>query len=163
MTLPPKKIREIVFLILYSQDIQPHDEESKDEFEEMVRRELKIARKFYLEALERVNTIHEYLPTIDLNIARISTAYDFKRIQSVERNLLRLGSFEILFDANIPPKVAIAEAVRLAKKFSTPASCQFVNAILDNLYKESIGQSIDEKAIVQSSLLLEDEEMEHAD
>lgn len=160
MTLPPKKSREVVFLILYTQDIH---QEGLEGLEGLLRPELEISKKHYMQALERVQKIEEYLTQIDLIIARISTAYDFSRIQTVEKNLLRLGAYEILYDADIPPKVAISEAIRLAKKFGTPASCQFVNAILDNLYKESMGQTIDEGEIRSSSKALQDEELLHAD
>jgi N utilization substance protein B len=160
MVLPPKKAREVVFLILYTQDIY---REGLKNLEGMIRSELEISKKHYMNALDRVKKIEEYLSEIDIIIARISTSYDFSRIQSVEKNLLRLGAYEILYDADIPPKVAISESIRLAKKFSTPASCQFVNAILDNLYQESIGQSVDEGTIHSSSIALQDEEMRHAD
>jgi N utilization substance protein B len=54
----------------------------------------------------------------------------------VERNLLRLGAYEIYFSKSVPPKVAISEAVRLARKFASSESANFINAILDALYKK---------------------------
>jgi transcription termination factor NusB len=53
----------------------------------------------------------------------------------VDRNIMRLGCFELIFREDIPPKVAINEAVELAKKYSGSESGKFVNAILDQ--KES--------------------------
>lgn len=160
MVLPQKKAREVVFLILYTRDI---NQEGLEGLETLIRPELEISKKCYMEAFERVQKIEEYLSEIDMIISRISTAYDFNRIQSVEKNILRLGAYEILYDADIPSKVAITSAIQLAKKFSTPASCQFINAILDNLYQESLGHAIDEKEIRTSSIALQDEEMRHAD
>ncbi len=155
MSLPLKKAREIVYLILYTLDLH---REGLMELEKLLRAELKISKKQYLDAFDRAIKIEENLPSIDVNIERISTAYPFDRIQTVEKNLIRLGVYEILFDADIPPKVAITEAIRLAKKFGTSASSQFVNAILDNIYKESIGQPIDSEEITLSSQVLESEE-----
>jgi transcription antitermination factor NusB len=51
----------------------------------------------------------------------------------VDRNIMRLGCFELLFREDIPPKVAINEAVELAKKYSGSESGKFVNAILDQI------------------------------
>jgi N utilization substance protein B len=62
-----------------------------------------------------------------------------------------MSVFELLFDDNIPEKVAIVEAMRLARKFSTKESATFVNAILDVLYKSSKGQTVDDKQLQLSS------------
>lgn len=134
-----KKAREIAFLILYSQDLN----EGNEELEPLVRGELEVSRLHYKEAENRVNKIKEYLPTIDLIIERICTQFDFERIQKIEKSILRLGVYEILYDSDIPPKVAITEAIRLAKKFSSPQAAQFINAVLDTLYKESIGTKVE--------------------
>jgi N utilization substance protein B len=158
MTLPQKKAREILLLLLYSQDVTSS---SPEELEELIQAELKVTKKSVKEAEERLEKILEYLPTIDLIINRISTSYDFAKIHLLEKNILRLGAYEILYDADIPPKVGISEAVRLATKFSTPASSSFVNAILDSLYKESIGKPIDHQAIVATSEELKDQEREN--
>lgn len=134
--LPNKKAKEIAFLILYSQDLNDKEEG----LEGLVRTQLEVSRSHYKEAETRVVKIKEYLPEIDLIIERICTQFDFYRIQRVEKAILRLGAYEILYDSDVPPKVAIAEAIRLAKKFSTHQASQFVNAVLDTLYKESIGK-----------------------
>lgn len=68
-------------------------------------------------------------------ITEHSTSYEFERIPRIERNVLRLGVYEIMYDSDIPPKVAIAEAIRLTRKFATPESATFVNAILDSILK----------------------------
>jgi len=54
----------------------------------------------------------------------------------VDRNVLRLGGCELLYRADIPPKVSINEAVELAKKFSGIQSGKFVNGILDKIKSE---------------------------
>jgi N utilization substance protein B len=87
-------------------------------------------------ARERLAKIQSFKEVIDEWIAKTATAYELERIPRVERNLLRLGIFELLFSQDIPPKVAISEAMRLARKFSSASSADFMNAILDTIYKQ---------------------------
>jgi len=135
MTLPPQKFREAVFQILYSRDFQLDEE---IEIIPMMMQELKTTRRNMGEAAERVKAILAKNEEIDERIQAASTEYTFERISRVERTILRLGIFELLFDPSIPPKVAIAEGVRLCSKFGTPESSQFVNAILDGVYKNGL-------------------------
>jgi N utilization substance protein B len=135
MALPPQKFREIVFQILYSSDfLFDHLEDTAV----MLMVELKVTKKSVLEAYERVKQIHSKLIGIDEKIGAFSTEYHFDRILKVEKTILRLAIFELLFDRSIPPLVAIAEAIRLTRKFGTPESAQFVNAILDRVYKTDL-------------------------
>ncbi len=134
MPLPPQKFREAVFQMLYSRDFEGSAE---GEMVPFMMAELKTTRKAMTEAEDRVEAIWGKLPEIDPQIANASTEYTFERISRVERTILRLGLFELLFDPSLPPKVAIAEAIRLCRKFGTPESSQFVNAILDGIYKHA--------------------------
>jgi N utilization substance protein B len=54
----------------------------------------------------------------------------------VDRNILRLGVFELLWAPEVPPNVAINEALEVAKKFSTHESSRFINGVLDRIHKE---------------------------
>ncbi len=77
-----------------------------------------------------------YLEEIDLLISRISLHWRLERMALVDRNLLRLATYEILHQSeNVPRKVAINEAVELAKTFGTKESSAFVNGILDRVGK----------------------------
>lgn len=134
MALPPQKFREIVFQLLYSQDFAPLEPENSIPF---MMNELKVTRRSMLEAHARVNKILEKIDKLDEKIAASATDYSFDRISRVERTILRQGVFELLFDPSLPPKVAIAEAIRLCRKFGTPESAQFVNAVLDDIYKRT--------------------------
>lgn len=134
MALPVQKFREIVFQILYSRDF---DATAEIDMIPFMMNELKVTRRSMLEAHARMALIVEKLPEIDALIANRSTEYTFDRISRVERTILRLGIFELLFDDTIPDLVAIAEAIRLCRKFGTPESAQFVNAILDGIYKHA--------------------------
>lgn len=133
MSLPQQKFREIVFQILYSKDFGC---EEKDEVVSLLMPVLKATKKAIKLASDRAAAIASALPEMDELIAKQSIAYDFNRISRVERNVLRLGLFELIHDPGIPPKVAIHEAVRLCRKFGTRESAHFINAVLDGIYKK---------------------------
>lgn len=131
MAIPNQKFREIVFQLLYSYDMgKAHPEDLIP----MIMKELAVTRKTVLMAQERVEAILKQLDGLDAKISQSIDDYTFDQIHSVERNILRLGVFEILHDEAIPPKVAITEAIRLAKKFSTAEATAFINGVLDRIY-----------------------------
>ena len=139
MSLPLQKFRELVFQMLYSRDIGNATDE---DMTPLLMGELAVTKQSVRQAQERVHAILEKQADIDEKIAQSSQSYAFERIQSVERNVLRIGVYELFYDPEIPPKVAIAEAMRLARKFGSPESATFVNAILDHLYKSKNGEAI---------------------
>lgn len=141
MSLPQQKFREMVFQVLYSKDSGYATPEA---MVELMMHELNLSKKYAKQAYERVEKIFQNLDNIDSLISSVSTSYDFSRIQTVAKNILRLGVYELLFDSTIPPKVAIAEAMRLARKFGSPESALFVNALLDKLYQASLGINVDD-------------------
>lgn len=110
--------------------------------------ELKTTRREILEASNRAESILEKIESLDSIITEASTEYSFERISRVEKCILRLGLFELLFDTAIPPKVAIAEGIRLCRKFGTNESAQFINAILDGVYKKHAAPVPDEPALI---------------
>jgi transcription antitermination factor NusB len=81
----------------------------------------------------------ENLKLIDDKITHYATNWQLKRMAVVDRNILRMGAYELLFCGDIPPKVAINEAVELAKKYSGIEAGKFVNAILDKIKSEKDG------------------------
>ena len=78
----------------------------------------------------------EHLPQIDEKIATYAKNWDLHRMAVVDRNILRLAIFEMLYREDIPPVVSINEAVDIAKRFSTDESGRFVNGILDKVKGE---------------------------
>lgn len=72
---------------------------------------------------------------IDSLIKKYVKNWDISRMAVVDRNILRIACFELLFLEEIPPKVAINEAIELAKRFGDIDSPRFVNGILDKIYK----------------------------
>ncbi len=74
---------------------------------------------------------------IDKLIAGHTLGWRFERLAVVDRNILRLGVFELLYIPEIPPEVAINEAIELCKKYGTDNAQLFVNGILNHLWKEN--------------------------
>jgi len=138
LAVPQQKFREIVFQLLFSYDMA---DPSTEAMEVLLMKELSVTRKTMREAQARVDNVHEFKENIDKMIQETSTSYDFSRIQKVEINILRLGVYEMVYDENIPEKVAITEAMRLARKFSTKESSSFVNAVLDAIRQKEAGES----------------------
>lgn len=126
-------MREVVFQLLYGHD-WPVTQDSS--LHRLISKELRVSAKVTQEAQLRVKDIRNHVEELDQMIASSSKSYELDRIPKAERNILRLGVFEVLYDEAIPPKVAIAEAIRLGRKFSTPESAAFINAILDEIYRK---------------------------
>jgi transcription antitermination factor NusB len=82
----------------------------------------------------RGTKLHE--AKIDEVISQYALHWELERMAVVDRNILREGIFEILWAGDVPPKVAINEALEVAKKFSTQESSRFINGILDRVHKE---------------------------
>ena len=70
---------------------------------------------------------------IDRTIEEVARNWQLKRMAAIDRNILRLATYELLYRDDIPPLVTINEAIELAKKYSTRNSGPFVNGILDNI------------------------------
>ena len=128
--------REFALQVLYQTDIT-HDsyDVSLDNFwqahsEENIEEEI---RKF---TDELVKGVSEKLDVIDAKIAQHATNWQLKRMAVVDRNILRMGCFELMFRDDIPFKVSINEAVELAKKYSSLEASKFVNGILDKIKLE---------------------------
>jgi len=82
---------------------------------------------------ELVAGVVDHLKEIDSMIINHATNWKLDRMSVVDRNILRLGGYELMYRKDIPPKVAINEAIDLAKKFSGPNAGKFVNGILDKI------------------------------
>jgi transcription antitermination factor NusB len=80
----------------------------------------------------------EHLKLIDEKISQYATNWQLKRMAVIDRNVMRIGLVELQYSTDIPPKVAINEAVDLAKKYGDLESSKFVNGILDKIHKKEI-------------------------
>ena len=133
MALPIQKLREIIFQLLYSNDFKALNEDMVP----FLMQHHQVTKKSLYAAQDVVDKLTSHRAEIDALIQSHSTGYEFDRIPRVERNLLRLGIFEMVYSKEAPPKVVISEAVRLARKFATDESAKFVNAILDAIYQQT--------------------------
>lgn len=77
-------------------------------------------------------TLH-HVAEIDQLLTRYTEHWEIHRMAVIDRNILRLSTFELLYAEEVPPKVVINEAVNIAKKFSQEESGKFVNGILDKI------------------------------
>lgn len=80
--------------------------------------------------------ISDRLEELDRMIGERTVGWRFERLALIDRNILRLGVYELLFLGEVPPEVAMDEAVELAKKFGTEQARSFINGILDRIWKE---------------------------
>jgi len=128
--------RECALQVLYQLDITGDSPENalesfwsnrKDDGMEAVLKEF---------SAELVKGVAQNREEIDKKIVKYAANWQLKRMAVVDRNIMRLGCFELLYRDDIPPKVSINEAVELAKKFSGIESGKFVNAILDKVKLE---------------------------
>jgi N utilization substance protein B len=87
-------------------------------------------------AVSLVNGVYGNKERIDSIITKYTTNWQIDRMAAIDRNIIRLASFEILFSEDIPSKVAINEAVELAKRYGDKDSGKFVNGVLDKINKE---------------------------
>ena len=89
-------------------------------------------------AVELVTGTITNLPKIDQIISECAENWKIERMAVVERNILRMACYELLFLEDIPSKVSINEAINIAKKFATPQSGKFVNGILDKIKQDKL-------------------------
>lgn len=82
---------------------------------------------------ELVNQVVRNKENLDRNIQRFAPAWPIGQIPVIDRNILRLAIFEVLFDNKVSIKVAINEAVELAKKFGSDSSPKFINGVLGSV------------------------------
>lgn len=132
------KGREAALKILYQLDI------TRDTAEEG----LKIYFRHHHVAVDSkafVSTLVEgtsrRMKEIDDILSKHATHWALDRMAIVDRNILRLGVFELLFGEETPPKVVINEAVELGKRFGSPDSGKFVNGVLDSIHKGEKGEA----------------------
>lgn len=85
-----------------------------------------------------IKGIVEHLPQIDKIIEKAAPEWPIEQISIVDRNVLRIGLYELLYanKEEVPPKVAINEAIELAKTFGGESSGKFINGVLGTVYKQ---------------------------
>ena len=122
--------REISLQALFQQDLTDSKKEDLDDLlAEAAEGERDYARALVIGVLENKQEL-------DSRITEVTDNWKLERIAAVDRAILRLGLYELLEMAEVPPKVVINESVELAKKFSTEKSGAFVNGVLDAVARQ---------------------------
>lgn len=127
-----RKARELAMKALFCMDMLKND---SDELLERLEDRLKPSpdiRGFYLSLIKGVIANK---PQIDQTIEAFSSNWKISRMGCVDRNVLRISTYELLFCPDIPPKVTINEAVDIGKLYGTEDSGAFINGILDGIYR----------------------------
>lgn len=122
--------RELALQYLYSCDAG--GEQREDELGEFLTR-AKASQQHREFATRLVEGVRSHQQALDACIAERATNWTLDRIALVDRNILRLGAFELLFCPEVPREVVINEAVELGKRYSTAQSGAFINGILGHL------------------------------
>lgn len=123
-----RRAREVVLQVLYQSDLNP--EVSLDDSDAFVRGRLNADPKICEFAFELIRGVSSHRQTIDQRLAATAENWRLNRMAATDRAIMRLGAYEILF-TETPDRVAINEAIELAKRFGTNQSAQFVNGVLD--------------------------------
>jgi len=92
-----------------------------------------------------IDGVIENLAKADKLIASYAPEWPIEQITIIDRNILRIGVYELKFNKDIPPKVAINEAIELAKSYGGPSSGKFVNGVLGSMYKDLEKEKTDSK------------------
>jgi len=124
------RARELALQFLYTLDVR--GPEILDDLDGFLRESgaSRIARLF---ATELVHGVVKHQTELDAGIARVAQNWSLDRMPPIDRNILRLASFELLHCPEIPIGVALNEAIDLGKRYSTAQSGAFVNGILDQV------------------------------
>jgi N utilization substance protein B len=132
---PRRKARELTLQALYSMDlIDRWTEDPEDHLlsDPVVETAIVFTRRL-------VQGVFRERETIDGRIQQFSRHWTLPRMNLIDRNLLRIATYEILYCDDIPEKVSINEALELAKVYGTPETRRFLNGILDSIAREKSG------------------------
>ncbi len=129
-----RKAREVALQFLYQLDLHGEDDPTPHEVEFWARHPVDGDTRVFGDALVRGTKANQ--AKIDQVISQFAEHWDLERMAVVDRNILRLAVYELLWTADVPPKVAINEAIEIAKKFGTKESSRFINGVLDRIHKE---------------------------
>lgn len=132
------RAREVALQLLFQRDHNPEVQRSAQE--QFARDRLKEAEleKFCLTLYDGVVS---NLAEIDQKLAGSAENWRLPRMSTVDRNVLRLGAFELLYGKDAPTGVAFDEAIELARRYGSADSPAFVNGVLDRLRRESVSPS----------------------
>ena len=129
-----RRPREVALQFLYQLDLQGEDDPVPHEQEFWARHALSGEAKTFAETLVRGTKASQ--AKIDQMIEQYTENWALERMAAVDRNILRVAVYEMLWTDEAPGKVVINEAIEIAKKFGTKESGRFINGVLDRIHKE---------------------------
>jgi N utilization substance protein B len=129
-----RKGREVALQFLYQLDLHGDDDPSPHARDFWARHPVDEETRVFAEALVRGTKEHQ-VKADDL-IRQYAEHWALERMAVVDRNILRLAVYEMLWGGGVPTKVVINEAIEIAKKFGTGDSSRFINGILDRVHRE---------------------------
>jgi N utilization substance protein B len=137
--IPRRKSREFALQVLYQLDITKQDviktlTQFQDHFSGNEERD------DFMERL--VLGVLEHCQEIDQLIEKYSENWRLDRMNIIDRAILRMATFELLYCEEIPPKVTLNEAIELGKRFGSEDSGSFINGILDRIQNEAVRKSV---------------------
>lgn len=130
--------RSIALQSLYEWDFRGKDDAMFNEIVERNIKEFGPGLEDTAFVWQLVNGVHEKLEELNRLIEKTAPEWPIDQIAVIDRNVIRLGLLELLFGnrEEVPPKVAINEAIELAKTFGGESSGKFINGVLGTIYKE---------------------------
>jgi N utilization substance protein B len=129
-----RKSREVALQFLYELDLHNETDPAGRAAEFWAGHPVDAATRTFAEAL--VGGVAQHRDEVDGIIGRYAEHWDLDRMAVVDRNILRLAVYELLWHAEVPAKVVINEAIEIAKKYGTRESSRFINGVLDRVHKE---------------------------
>ena len=128
-----RRARELAVQVLFHLEFNPSD---PGESFDLLCRSFSPPKEIRAFSKELVLGVWENKGNLDTLIRQASRNWRIERMSRVDRNILRVAVFEVLYVGDIPPKVSIDEAVELGKKYGTEDSGAFVNGVLDHIYNQ---------------------------
>lgn len=131
-----RKSREIAMKLLFEMSINKESyEDVLENFKENTDLDLKDIDFDYI--LRVLKGVQENIETIDSNIEKYLINWKLYRLSKIDLAILRIATYEILYENDIPGKVSVNEGIELAKKYSEEKAFQFINGVLDRMIKEN--------------------------
>lgn len=138
-----RRAREVVIQLLYEDDLNP--EQDVQVAETFLRKRLLGNRPLVAFSQDLWKNVIKHRWEIDKSLSEIAENWSLRRMAAIDRNILRLATYEILM-TDTPGRVVINEAVELAKRYGNHQSGQFVNGILDRVLKQQASAEADASA-----------------
>ena len=129
-----RKAREVALQFLYQLDQHGAEDPAPHGDEFWARHPVDADTQSFADALVRGSKQQQ--GKIDQLLAQYTEHWDLDRMAVVDRNILRMAVYELLWAPNVPPKAVINEAIEIAKKFGTTESSRFINGVLDRILRE---------------------------